>query len=43
MKKNIKIYLVVVCMFLGTVLILKINNYENQVLTSKGILHGTYT
>lgn len=37
MKRNIKTYLVVV------LLILKINNDENEILISKGIVHGTYT
>ncbi len=30
-------------MFLGALLILKINNDENEILISKGIVHGTYT
>lgn len=44
MSKNTKnILRVVFYIFLGVLLILKINNDKNQILTSKDIVHGSYT
>lgn len=42
MEKKIKIYLIIICMFLVVMFIFKINNYKNENLINKDIIHGTY-
>lgn len=42
MEKKIKIYLIIICMFLVVMFIFKINNYKNEILINKDIIHGTY-